>query len=129
MMIYKEMEYQWDFWRIETLAEGKVGDYKWLVLSLGKHPCGYVAVPKNHPFYGKDYFDIENDIEVHGGLTFSGRLKDSNDYWFGWDYAHAGDYTCWRAICGDGGDKKWTTKEIVDECFNVIEQFRSCEEK
>jgi len=28
---------------------------------------GYVAVPKEHPLYGKDYNNI--DIDIHGGLT------------------------------------------------------------
>lgn len=50
-------------------------------------------VPENHPFYGKNSSEIEGDIEVHGGLTFSGKMKDSDDYWFGWDYAHVGDHT------------------------------------
>lgn len=124
MTIYKEMEYQMRLPTFEKLAEGKVGDYKWLVLSLGSHPCGYVAVPKDHPFYGKEYCDIEDKIEVHGGLTFSGKLKDLEDLWFGWDYAHYGDFT-WPFVMT--GDKKWTTQEIVDECLRAIEQFRSYE--
>lgn len=128
MTIYKKMEYQMRLPGYETLAEGKDGGYKWKVLSLGSHPCGYVSVPKNHPFYGKSYWDIEDKIEVHGGLTFSGKLHGFEGLWFGWDYAHAGDYT-YMPIYVSITDKRWTTQEVVDECLRVIEQFRSFEEK
>lgn len=126
MTIYKEMKYHGGRRQIETLAEGQVGEYKWTVLSLGTHPCGYVAVPENHPFYEKQYWEIDDQIEVHGGLTFGGRLQGSNDYWFGWDYAHAGDYTGY-ATFGTNDEKRWTTQEIVDECLNVIKQFQKYE--
>lgn len=126
MTIYKEMEYHGGRCQIETLAEGQVGKYKWTVLSLGTHPCGYVAVPENHPFYEKLYWEIDDQIEVHGGLTFGGRIQGSNDYCFGWDYAHAGDYTGY-ATFGTNHEKRWTTQEIVDECLNVIKQFQKYE--
>lgn len=126
MTIYKEMKYHGGRRQIETLAEGQVGEYKWTVLSLGTHPCGYVAVPENHPFYEKHYWEIDDQIEVHGGLTFGGRLQGSNDYWFGWDYAHAGDYTGY-ATFGTNDEKRWTTQEIVDECLKVIKQFQKYE--
>lgn len=79
-------------------------------------------VPENHPFYGKNSSEIEGDIEVHGGLTFSGKMKDSDDYWFGWDYAHVGDHTYISGLLFDT-EKSWTTQEIADECFDVIKQF------
>lgn len=46
MTIYKEMKYQ-------------------------KRLPGYVSVPKNHPFYGKKYWDIEDKID-----RLSLRLQD-----------------------------------------------------
>lgn len=122
MTIYKEMKYQKCLPEAEKLAEGKVGVYKWQVLSHGTHPCGYVSVPENHPFYGKNCSEIEGDIEVHGGLSFSGKMKDSDDYWFGWDYAHVGDRTYISGLLFDT-EKSWTTQEIADECFDVIKQF------
>ena len=87
-----------------------------------------LAIPKNHPFYGKNYWDIEDKIEAHGGLTFSGKLPGLDGLWFGWDYMHAGDYT-YMPIYVSITDKRWTTQEVVDECLRVIEQFRSFEEK
>ncbi len=123
MTIYKEMKYQRSLPGREKLAEGSVDEYKWMVISFGTHPCGYVSVPRNHPFYDKDYWDIDDRIRVHGGLTYSGKMGDSNDFWFGWDYAHADDYT----YLSTTGDKRWTTQEIVDECLDVIQQFQSYE--
>lgn len=61
-----------------------------------------------------------------GGLTFSGKLHSFDGLWFGWDYAHAGDFTFPFTMTGD---KRWSTQEIVDECLRAIEQFRSFEEK
>jgi hypothetical protein len=68
--------------------------------------CGYVGVPPGHPYYGRDYDDV--DVDVHGGLTYGrpcqeghpegegvchipepGRPKDV--WWLGFDCAHAGD--------------------------------------
>jgi len=123
MTIYKEMKYKMRLPDFEKLAEGQEGQYKWMVISLGIHPCAYVCIPKDHPFYDKNYWDIDDRIKVHGGLTFSGKMRDSDGFWFGWDYAHADDYTYFSAV----GDKRWTTQEIVDECLNVIQQFRSYE--
>lgn len=124
MTIYKEMKYQSRLFEAEKLAEGEVGEYNWLVLSLGSYPCGYVSVPKNHPFYGKRYLEIEDKIEVHGGLTFSGKLHSLDGLWFGWDYAHGGDFTFPYTMTGD---KLWSTQEIVDECLKVIKQFQKYE--
>lgn len=68
--------------------------------------CGYVAVTEDHPFYGKDYDDV--DVEVHGGLTFASKCQEhvtedhgvchvpapgrsDNVWWLGFDCAHLGD--------------------------------------
>ena len=33
-------------------------------------------------------------VDVHGGITFAGKLKNEplDLWWFGWDAAHMGDY-------------------------------------
>jgi hypothetical protein len=67
--------------------------------------CGYVGVPKDHPYYGEGYNDVP--VDVHGGLTFSdlcspeegehaichvvGEGEDDNVWWLGFDCAHGGD--------------------------------------
>lgn len=70
---------------------------------------GYVVVLPEHPFYGKDYDEIDdllrknsstNGFYVHGGLTFANDDKDFcpelskhfSDYWIlGFDTRHAND--------------------------------------
>ncbi len=75
--------------------------YKCLILRHTEllHLCGYVAVPKGHPCYGKDherlpYRDLL-EVSVHGGLTFSGEgdgeHRPAGVWWFGFDCAHWGD--------------------------------------
>lgn len=68
--------------------------------------CGYVGVVEGHPWFGKDYDDI--DATVHGGLSFADLCAVDGDdtkhichvpdegephrlYWFGFDCAHAWD--------------------------------------
>lgn len=69
--------------------------------------CGYVGVPKGHPFYGKHYDEVE--VDVHGGLTFAGPCnanichtpksgKTDDVWWLGFDCAHAWDLTPFDAM-------------------------------
>ena len=68
--------------------------------------CGYVGVPEGHPFYEKDYDEVE--ASVHGGLTFASFCQEvdnpcegvchlveegepDNVWWLGFDCNHAGD--------------------------------------
>jgi hypothetical protein len=56
------------------------------------HLCGYVGVPESHPWFNKNYDDVD-DIYVHGGLTYSEHgHSDLFGLWvFGFDCAHSGD--------------------------------------
>ena len=64
-----------------------------------RHRCGYVAIPSGHQLHGKSYDDdVFCDVDVHGGLTFSGTSGDrpiesidSSDWLLGFDCAHSGD--------------------------------------
>lgn len=67
--------------------------------------CGYVGVPKGHPWYKAHYDSC--DVEVHGGLTFAGLCQerdpehgichigddgeDDHPWWLGFDCAHCDD--------------------------------------
>lgn len=57
-------------------------------------PCGYVELPKNHPLYGVNYTEYSDDVDlnVHGGVTFSGKLFDIDGWFVGFDMAHAEDF-------------------------------------
>ena len=54
------------------------------------HRCGYVALPKGHPLFGKgwdDCYEIAPELDVDGGVTFA---AGTDDMWIlGWDAAHS----------------------------------------
>lgn len=61
------------------------------------HWCGYVGLPPEHPLYGKGYSNEGMVFEVHGDLTFAGRIKlinePNNNWWLGFDCAHYCDFS------------------------------------
>lgn len=59
--------------------------------------CGYVGIPKEHRFWGISYEEShvelsEIEVDVHGGLTYSAE-GDDGWWYFGFDTAHAEDFT------------------------------------
>lgn len=118
-MIYKPEQ------DIDILAEGKIKNRQYYIISYGTHPCAYVEVSEKE-MGGKDYHDF--DIDCHGGLTFSGSLRKINakGIYIGWDYAHYEDLSGFDyryPIEFRAGGKKWTTAEIFEEVKYVIEQL------
>ena len=81
-----------------------------LALRARSHWCGYVGVPEGHSAFQVEYDAVSEacDIDVHGGLTFSGfcqegagddricHIPESGQpdrvWWLGFDCAHAGDF-------------------------------------
>ena len=57
--------------------------------------CGYIRVLPGHPWFGKEYQQI--DCDVHGGLTFASKGTacathgEEAEWWVGFDCAHFGD--------------------------------------
>jgi hypothetical protein len=92
--------------------------------------CGYVGIAPGSPFYGHpaytlDYNDIHNlfDIDVHGGLTYSGPFtldlsrKELEDYWWiGFDCAHCFDLipgmSRFGKMLGDYRNQDYVTNEV-----------------
>ena len=94
------------------------------------HRCGYVQVPVDHPWYGEDYYADSGDIDidVHGGLTFSGQpVGIDHGWWFGFDCAHLGDGVIEPhseydlALSGDGPAKSLEFCEA--ECESMAAQI------
>ena len=115
----------------DTVAEGVEEGIHWkLVLGGMKgHINGYVKLPKNHPFYNEDYYDINSSgaISVHGGLTYS------EDGWIGFDTMHAYDYWSPEELLSVGGttypreyfsDKRdiWTIERLTKETKSLARQ-------
>lgn len=65
----------------------------WRHGTLG-HLNGYVAIPRGHKAYGFNYDWLnDRDVEVHGGLTYSEKDKDTDEWVVGFDCSHAGDFS------------------------------------
>jgi hypothetical protein len=131
----KKMKYEPTF-NYRLLYEGDKDGYHIAIVSYGTHPCAYVSVPKSHPYYGIGYDNAP--IDCHYGLTFSEPNSKLNEYktqwneshrdediwWIGWDYAHCTDYYGNCFFPSLGPTKAWTTKEIREECYDVIKQLK-----
>lgn len=121
----EEMVYQPNRIKSKILAKGNFFGYDFYVISYGVYPCCYVRIPVGHKYYDVHYDDIP--FYCHGGLTFSQRdyfdLGDE-DYFIGWDYAHAWDYSGYDMKFGFGSNNhKYTTKELVLDCLESIRDF------
>jgi hypothetical protein len=125
----------------DVLSRGEHAGFQWMVIHNGfGYRCGYVRIPRGHPWHGKTYDDLNDldEVSIHGGLTFSradqpcdqGGADDA--WWIGFDCAHA----------GDGADMSlpgchhvlppalrslfhvWTTVEVEAECRVLCEQAK-----
>lgn len=88
--------------------------------------CGYVAVHRGHPHYGKDYDAV--DVECHGGLTYANKCvghichapepgEPDDVWWFGFDCAHAWDFI---PSCSDDGDGTYRDIGFVREQVTAL---------
>lgn len=116
--------------RCDIIGHDRYKGYEWVILNLGSHPTAYVKLTKEESkkLEGRDYF---YDIDVHGGCTWldtfvpvdsSDKSQFANDgrLWFGWDYAHFGDYMSFHTKLGG---KKYSIVEIYEDVKSVIDQL------
>lgn len=90
---------EWDNER--NFYEFKFEELDCLILRMPKmgHLCGYVKLPRQHPFY--DNWNDWIDIDVHGGITYAQFtseddfiykfMPETTDYWLGFDCGHSTD--------------------------------------
>lgn len=120
----------------KIIKNGIYNGYHFIIVSYGTHPCAYVELPENHPYYEMEVYDDEPfispydkmNIRCHYGLTFAGRFRDALNmpgYYIGWDYAHLGDmyYIKPNDLMFSTDDKFWEEYEIEEDCRDVIEQL------
>jgi hypothetical protein len=95
-----------------------------------KHLCGYVELPKEHELYGS--FSEENfyNIEVHGGVTYTGRREFEQpnyiaDYVLGFDCGHAGDLVPGIKSFYEEGYRD--IEYVTNECKNLAKQLKELE--
>ena len=89
------------------------------------HLCGYVGITKPSPLYGIDYCELYEDVSIHGGLTYSGKMSDSDKWWFGFDCAHYGDRL---PLYSDGTGVYRDMDYVKNVVENLVEQLIKLEE-
>lgn len=99
---------------------------RYIILRGPSALCAYVGVPISHPLAGKDYDSIP--LSVHGGLTYakagSGGYLPEGMYWYGWDYAHAGDTSFYDLTYGRHSQSKdWTVEMVRSEIWSATYDF------
>lgn len=109
----------------KEVAEGDYKGIHWCIRTLGKCPLAYISVPEKQ----------QDKLEglVHGGLSFwNEKLENKNDnrIYFGWDYAHLGDYMEWPTDLKNFGmsimseiDKKYTVSEVIMDIKKAIDNL------
>ena len=106
--------------------------FRCLVLRGPAHVCAYIGVKESHPFYGKDYSDL--NIDCHGGLTFASNGEDDSSWpsgwwWLGWDYGHYNDASLYNIKYESLTGIEWTPEMVKREFPEVIAQFILEQEK
>ena len=107
------------------------------------HRCGYVSIPLTHKAANLSYYNssstnevqkyINDNILVHGGLTYS--EKEDEYYTYGFDCVHSFDRTDYESISNYGFDNRIavptnishgiirTLKYCIDECNSLSKQL------
>jgi hypothetical protein len=96
--------------------------------------CAYVSIVGNigkilHVENALDQTRQELDLNCHGGVTLEGTSSFLPDgYWYGWDYAHAGDRLMFdihlETKYGPIGDKEWTPEMVDEDSKEAREQMK-----
>lgn len=80
----------------------------WLGVPNKGHSNGYIGLPKDHPWFGKDYDTIHHenpDLSIHSGLTYARdhppKQEPDGLWWIGFDTLHYSDtaITCSEKYC------------------------------
>lgn len=106
--------------------------------STSGHWCGYVGVSEGHPYFGRPYDEalvecIEltfadkchpNATEDHGICHIAGEGEPDHVWWFGFDFAHAGDTCPGYMNAYEFLDSSYKTLAVVKrECADLAAQL------
>ena len=114
--------------------KGEIDGYQYVIRSTGDHPCAYIGLKNLFSKYDPE--KIEEDLSVHGGVTFKScdwylDDLDSSFDWIGWDYAHCGDYCVWMDKDSDNisnrteENHKYTCEEILEDIKKAINDLKT----
>lgn len=115
----------------EIVDEGEYKGVKYICINRGVHPCACIICD---PLFLKKHVNEQGILEcinVHGGVTHSGEinklkgLEDLPGNCFCWDYDKSTD---WAGFWSEeenlkAGLHKWTTKELVYDCYRAIDRY------
>lgn len=138
LLVFEEMDYKGDTIsrNPKLLCFDIYKDYEYYILSLDAYPTAYIAVHKDDKMYGLGLRELdETPVYCHGGFTYANKIltgpnyrwvNEYEDKWvIGWDYGHYNDWANYlpediqlQFCC-----KKWTTREIIKECHEVIDSI------
>ena len=112
-------------------------DYECKVIfrDLG-HRCGYIKIPKDHPFYDKGYDYCDRFVQCHGGLTYANKYLCDEDCedgeWLGFDCAHCDDRLDIEAsknyFPGAHSNRWYEMLERLNDC-GIVRTKEFCEEE
>ena len=107
------------------------------------HLCGYIKLPQGHPWLkgalkkrwgkkrfskkyeqrhvGYDFGPIQN-LSVHGGVTFFGRISRGRGHWVGFDCAHYDDFVPSMGFKGTYRDIEY----VLAELRGLVSQMMPC---
>lgn len=90
----------------KVLKEWKHAGLKCKVMQCGFSINGYVELKKKHPYFGKEYDDV--NVDVHGGLTYG--EQEGDVFVLGFDTAH-------------GFSGTWSQERVEKETERLAEQL------
>lgn len=82
-MVKKEIYKNYEIYVLEINTELPLF---WDLTGNSPYYNGYIVIPKNSKFYGKNYNFINSKVKIHGGFTFTNFVDDK--YVVGFDTAH-----------------------------------------
>ena len=77
--------------------------------------CGYVKLHKDEAI-------DTSELGVHGGVTFTGKLKDKDGGWIGWDYGHycdGIDVDAWEIYNPPKDEEEKKFRDEYISCMNL----------
>jgi hypothetical protein len=95
--------------------------------------CGYVGVANGHPWHGSDYNSLPDNIDVHGGLTYSGgeqwehldldlAVDEPGLWWVGFDCGHSGDFAPGTGFGHNDPTGYKTIEYVISEVERLVNQ-------
>ncbi len=112
-----------------TVLKWEDGIFKCIIVRSFASLCAYIGIPAYHKI--NDIPNFEEGIECHWGITFNQLCDELGKgyMWYGWDYAHSGDYSFYDFDLNSNYPitykrKKWVVNDVEAEVKEVVLQIK-----